>query len=46
MQIHLVRNSTSAISGKYPKIHLVWPIIHLMRILPIIHLVQKVALNE
>ena len=46
MRIHLVRNSSSAIFGKNPKIHLVRPIIHLVRILPIIHLVQKFALSE
>ena len=46
MRIHLVPNSTSAISGKNPKIHLVRPIIHLMRILPIIRVVQKFALCE
>ena len=39
VRIHLVQNSTSAIFGKSPKIHLV-------RILPIIHLVQKFALSE
>ena len=46
MRIHLVQNSTSAMFGKNPKIHLVQPIIHLVRILPIIHLVQKFALSE
>ena len=46
MRIPLVLNSTSAIFGKNPKTHLVRPIIHLMRILPIIHLVQKFALSE
>ena len=46
MRIHLVQNSTSAIFGKSPKIHLVRPIIHLVRILPIIHLVPKFALSE
>ena len=46
MRIHLVRNSTSAIFGKNPKIHLVQPIIHLVRILPIMHFVQKFAVSE
>ena len=46
MRIHLVRNSTSARFWKSPKIHLVRHIIHLVRILPIIHLVQKFALSE
>ena len=32
MRIHLVRNSTSAKFQKSPKIHLVRPIIHLVRI--------------
>ena len=32
MRIHLVRNSTSAKLQKNPKIHLVRPIIHLVRI--------------
>ena len=32
MRIHLVRYSTSARYGKYSIIHLVRPIIHLMRI--------------
>ena len=46
MRIPLVLNSTSAIFGKNPKTHLVRPIIQLMRILPIIHLMQKFALSE
>ena len=46
MRIHLVQNSTSAKFQKSPKIHLVRPIIHLVRILPIIHLVQKFALSK
>ena len=46
MRIHLVRNSTSAIFGNNPKIHLVRPIIHLVRILPIMYFVQKFALSE
>ena len=46
MRIHLMQNSTSVILGKSPKIHLVQPIIHLMRILPIIRVVQKFALCE
>ena len=45
MRIHLVQNSTSAIFGKSPKIHLARPI-HLVQILPIIYLVQKFALSE
>ena len=46
MRIHLVRYSTSARYEKYSIIHIVRPIIHLVRILPIMHFVQKFALSE
>ena len=37
MRVHLVRNSTSAKFEKSPNIHLVRPIIHLVRIFALSH---------